>query len=490
MKYTAFGILSLTLMAISHLQAANHPEDKPTLLAKQEIANARLLASRLAKEKSARNNILTARESLKISGDSSDCLASRKASGECLVTVGAFNQALSSVEPESDSAALAASLIARIRHGILAQKLNSEYLEDHARLLDHDPARKAQGIANEKNRNQMIREQWGDSLLSALYARHAQLFQPHEERKYSIIASSDTSEIDSLNLLGEETKHLTWVNIADTLLPSEIQAQAKQMRNREMIRLAFPYGAALLRFNGVRKSRKVSFQQALPTLAAIASLPEPDSAGDALAAYNYFRNHPTEFRNPDTITVDADLAPPVSRPETLNRKPKYLRLQDHDLPGEVRDWIMDVDPVVREGDGIGPEFLGMGKWTIKVVQVRRGQGQRPFDKVESAIHDRLVKSRTSIAVASAVKDASFKSKAGTESLIEMAIDSSLAPSEAEIEKRLAQENKSTQADSSKADAEKAEMEANKYVIRMRLLEEKRQQSYAEWENQAIEVKSF
>ncbi len=490
MKCTTFGILLVTLLAFSHLQAANYSEDKEALEAKQIVVNARILANRLSKEKNIQNKINQARESLKISGDSSDCLASRKTNGECLVTVGVFNKALASVEPESDSVTLATSLIARIRHAVLAQKLNAHYLEDHAQLLDNVPSRKVLAIVLEKTRNQMIQEQWGDSLLYALYARYAQLFQSHEERKYSIIASSDSSEIDSLNLLGEKKNHLQWVNIADTLLPSEIQTQAKQMHNREIIRLAFPYGAALLRFNGVRKTRNISFQQALPTLAVLAALPEPDSAGDAFATFTYYRNHPSAFQNPDTISVDADLAPPVSRQETTSRRPKYLTLEDHDLPLELRHWIVNVTPSIREGDSIGPEFLSMGNWTLKVVKIRHGQGQQPFDKVELTIHDRLVKSRTSLAIANAMQDASFKSKAGTENLIEAAIDSSIAPSEEEIEKRLAQENKSVQATTLNEDAKKAQMGANKYSMRIRLIEEKRQQSYKEWENQAIEVKSF
>jgi hypothetical protein len=445
--------MSLALAANSGAWAGSQPSDKKSP-ATFSAAEKLMVESARKKAQVAQAESLKYAEAqalVRLKMDPSVCVASHNASGQCLLTSEAFNHAASDVEPDNGMGETPSEKKARIleiRMAVLRQLLEGDFLLDklHQTGLENEVRLRAE---TEDRRNQALAvKAIGEARLREIHARYGSAFAAKERRKYRILAGSDTARIDSLCRRAEKEKEkggeaaeLPWVEVADTLLPTEMAEMAGKLekaaalRNpKSMCTVPWKAGKACIRLASTHRIPAVSFQDALPMLIGLSGVVLLDSVSARTEAQGYYRSHLEEFKNPDTLALevsvqpggalDSNAAPPASR-----------RLSDLDLPPRARDWLRAQDSLVK-GKTLGPVFLDIGVWTFKVGEKRRGKGYSLFQTEADRIVERLQRQRTNQELANAGRSQVRKQRNLGAHVFEKILEERFPPSETDLSARM------------------------------------------------------
>lgn len=413
---------------------------------------------RLAQEMQARK-YAEAQALLRVDADSGDCLAAHNQRGVCLVNAQAFNRAVASVEPDDGLGATEderRGRIRRTRRALLRQMLQGDFLTD---------ALRATGLENEVVKRAKVAEasQWaqaakaiGEPRLRALYERHREAFAAHEFRVYQVLASTDSLWIDSLSKLTptvdsrDPQSRAPWVSVPDTLMPRELAQAARSLKKRKSeIAVSWKAGFARIRLASSRVSPAIPFEQALPILLCLMPEAEPDSLQALREAEAYYAAHPAEFRNPDTLDLDVALAPGDAVGPEASRKPLRIRLRNLELPEQVRLWLAGLPArpkapsamaygrdSLRAGATLGPVFLGVGTWTFKLAEIRKGAGRIRSEEARDSLEAFLRRRRTDRELAEAREARLDKNRTLGMGIFEELLDERHAPDEAELNRRM------------------------------------------------------
>ncbi|HKP95810.1 MAG TPA: peptidylprolyl isomerase [Fibrobacteria bacterium] len=517
-------LLSICLgLACTHgLRAETPYEDKKKIQpdpAVERQQRERAEKRRLAYEMQARK-YAEAQALLRVDADSGDCLAMHNQRGVCLVNAQAFNRAVGSVEPDDGLGATPEKKRERIRgtrRELLKQMLQGEFLTDALKAtgLEGEVVRRAQDA--ETHKWAQAAKAIGETRLRAIYRRYREIFAARESRVYQVLASTDSLWIDSLSKLPpsvaprDPQSRVPWVSVPDTLMPPELaEAGSSLKKKKSALTVSWKAGYACIRLASVLKVPSIPFEQALPTLVGLIPYTDPDSLQALQEAQAYYTAHPAEFRNPDTLVLDVALVPGEAANAAWARQPRQIRLQSLELPEQVGLWLTGppTQPNARSalpnarsalpngrdslrvGATLGPVFLGVGTWTFRIAQIRKGAGLAGFEEARDSLDALLQRRRTAQALAE-VRDAQLdKNRTLGMRIFEDLLDERHPPEEAELNRRM-------QADSSELAAmlprdlppEKVRENLRVFSL-MKLAQARRDQSYESWLKESVTLEKM
>lgn len=493
------------------------PPNSAVERAHQERARKHKLFQEMQAKKYAEAQVL-----LRINADSGDCVAAHKQRGVCLVNAQTFNRVVSSVEPDDGLGVTPEKRRERIqgtRRELLRQMLQGEFLMDEL---------KATGLENEviKRAEEAEKHRWaeavtaiGETRLRAIYQRYREAFAARESRLYQVLASTDSIWIDSLSKLSaspapeEKQSRLSWVSLPDTLMPPElVKAGLTLKKTKSTATVPWKAGYACIRLASVRKSPSVPFDQAVPTLVGLMPFQDPDSLQSLQEAKAYYAAHPAEFRNPDTLVLDVALVPGDMADTVSERLPRQKRIQSTELPEQVGLWLAATPANPNQGSGkpdgqpgqtnarlaqttardslrvgatLGPVFLGVGTWTFRVAQIRKGAGLVRFEEARDSLEARLQRERTAQALAE-VRDARLdKNRSLGMRIFEDLLDKRHAPDEAVLSRRMEVDSAELAAMLPRDLSPEKVRENLKAFSLMRLAQARRDRSYEEWLKESV-----
>lgn len=311
-----------------------------------------------------------------------DCVAYDPALPGCILDVGRFNGIAENWRfPGPDSAVreLDRAGVRLARRHLLRDALEAGYV---SAALEGHPARDSlaraarEAVAGEVEER---RREVGDSALRALYRRfHPSLFRAREEPEIHVLATSDSGHARFLlrtvspppsDSAAGALRYPLWRQIpAEDLPPSALAALqgAKPGEIAGPVRTAFGY--LLLRIARVKRTPGLSFEEALPTLTALASLaPDREDAVKAGIELHY-RERREWMVAPDTAVLNLWLIPEYKQGRQAGtREGRTGRLallrRDTSLVRPVKTEEFQLPPSLREKLGFflplrGREVLG------------------------------------------------------------------------------------------------------------------------------------
>lgn len=358
-------------------------------------------------------------EALRLNAPDAECIAQHLPSGKCLLDVRTFNRFADASVPPPDSAGQykpsGAGLrmdVDSARSRLAAMLLRDAYPEYRMEGEARKDSLKAEVGKARARKADGLRKASGDAGLRRLYRQYqGERFDAREVREYRVVGSSDSAYADSLaracpaipqGPASPGCESLPWSRIreedipasaAAALQPSGVGGTSRPIRTR--------FGFFLFRLDSVRRIPGIPYEEALPVLAALASLPrgtEP-RLEDEMAVY--YRKNRHSFRAPDTVALLAWIRPSVKRKagefatdikrkirlgepvaDTLHVAP--LRIPMDSLPEEVRKHLAGM-PRLQAGRFFGPVNSGWGTWYFRVAENRRGTRPLDFDEARGRI---------------------------------------------------------------------------------------------------------
>ena len=311
-----------------------------------------------------------------------DCVAYDPALPGCLLDVGRFNGIAETWRfPGRDSSvrALDRTTIRLARRHLLRDALEAGYVE--ASLRGH-PARDSlvraarAAVAGEIEER---RREVGDSALRALYRRfHSALFRAREEPEIQVLATSDSSHAQLLlrTISGPRSDSASgalqspvWQPVPVEDLPPAARSALKGAREGDIagpIRTGFGY--ILLRIARMKRTPGLSFEAALPTLTALASLASDREDAVKAGIEQYYLDRREWMITPDTAILNFWLVPEYKLARgagTGERRTGRLAVlrRDTSLVRPVKTEEFQLPPSLREKLGYylplqGREILG------------------------------------------------------------------------------------------------------------------------------------
>ncbi|HKP96937.1 MAG TPA: hypothetical protein VJ385_14400 [Fibrobacteria bacterium] len=344
-----------------------------------------------------------------------DCVAHDPALPGCIITVEQFNQMAegwSYPGPDSSMQELSTTAIGKARMRLLSDALAAAYVP---LIMKSEPARDSlsrqarESLADEARER---RREVGDSSLRALYRRFREpLFQPREELDVEILATSDSARARdwgkriSVRVPDSSVETPVWRRISPESLPGSV---LKALRGAGTLGatgpMPQPYGYLLLRTAGIKRHPGLSFEEAMPTLLALAGLPpeREDAVNTAARAYYQDRRH--LIVAPDTNTLRVWLVPDFKRAPNRPGSPRprgraaalredtarfrSLIVNEFHLPPEIRHEL-DYHLPIRDKDVQGPLRTAFGKFYFQLVERKRGGRPLSFQEAFPAIRKSL-----------------------------------------------------------------------------------------------------
>jgi hypothetical protein len=445
---------------------------------------------------------------LRVEADPGDCLATHNQRGVCLVDAQAFNQAVVSVEPDHGLGATAEEKrerIGRTRRALLRQMLQGDFLADALKAtgLEDEVVKRAKDA--EARKMAQAAKAIGEARLRGIYARYGEAFAAHESRVYQVLASTDSLWIDSLSKLPVSANsrfpqsRAPWVSVPDTLMPAELaKAAASLKKKKSEITVAWKAGFARIRLASSHVSPAVPFEQALPTLVGLVPNAEPDSLQALREAKAYYAAHPSEFRNPDTLELDAALAPGEAADATVSRKAVPIRLQNLELPEQAALWLARLPTrpearsglptgrdSLRAGATLGPVFLGVGTWTFKINAIRKSAGLVRFEAAREGLEALLRRRRMERELSEALDARLDKNRTLGMAIFEELLNERHVPDEAELSRRMQADSSTVVAALPPGTPPEQVQENLKTFSLMNLAQASRDGSYATWLKESV-----
>lgn len=432
-----------------------------------------------------------AQEALRVQADTGACLASHRQRGTCLLTAADFNRFAGTVEPEGD---VSGARIREVRRAMLKELLRADFLSD--RLAEAGLADKVAetGMAEEKRVWQEAAKDVGRQRLRDLYARYREFFAAREERTYDIVASTDSALADSLYRLASRAPRadssarpvrvpLPWARVSDSSLPPTLAAAGLKLRKwRCSPLLHWKAGWAFLRPAEVNRIPAVSFEDALPSLVGLAGYVPPDSTQAGAAALAYFRGHPREFALPDTLMVEARLDPGSAADSGALRPAAPLRLSAADLPADAAFWLRTRDSL-RAGAVLGPRRMGLGWWSLRVLDARPGRGMRSFAQVRDSLAALFLSGRAQAFMAERSESLHRKRRDRGMRIFEEMLDQGNPPTPEEIARALAADSSGMALPPSMTAEEQREVRER--LAAMHVRDRKRDDAFSAWLDRSV-----
>jgi len=327
---------------------------------------------------------------LRLNEAGTDCVAYDPSHAACLVTVEEFNDALEGrAFPAADSGSdvPGPQRIQAMQASVLKEILADRYAADSSL---GGPARDSLMQNFETARGKRTRAfvaNLGEDSLRALYRRHyADLFQGREERKYRVLASSDSALVDSLS----RDPQAPWLRATEAALPPAARDASRRLKPGETTRpVETAFARFYVRLESSRRIPDTRFEDALPILISLATRAQSESDREQRVS-EYYRANKNEFQSPDTLAFRIWLAPaaqPAQRKGSLQQRLREdttrvgTRIADQTrLPDFLRDELQYY-PAMRPGDFLGPIRSVLGTWYLQVMSIRRGG--RPLSLAEA-----------------------------------------------------------------------------------------------------------
>lgn len=340
--------------------------------------------------------------SMRLNEYGGDCVAYDPAAEACLLTVDAFNRSLEGALPP-DPASLpefpSREEVEAARSAHLGELLRERFLAGGP--LPRAVRDSLTAAPDEQWREQFraARVRIGDSALHAAYrARFDALFKGGEERRYQVLASSDSVRIDSLwrdlaaGPPGSAAREKeiapagpAWSSLRSEDVPPQALPSVRGLAPGAMTApVRTPYGFLVIRLVSRRTLPDTSFEKAVPTLIALsAARPREEALSRARGAADYFNAHRGALFLPDTVRFRVWLLPDT-RPMRLSRRLASDRMredtsgyrpreaEERDLPPRLRRELA-YDRPFRNGEFLGPYRNVFGTWYLRVLEARRGR---------------------------------------------------------------------------------------------------------------------
>lgn len=439
---------------------------------------------------------------LRVKADPAACVASHNREGGCLVSVSQFNAFAGTVEPDG---AMDADRVRTVRLAMLRELLREAYLADKLRATGLGKEVAEKGMAEEAQVWATAAKHVGQERLRSLYALFGDFFARREDRTYEVMASTDSLLLDSLRReavrprAGKEapgspsrdgapgpgrSEALPWAVVADSLLPAPLADSGKALRKWQCSPvLRWKGGFAVIRPADIRVTPAVPYEDAVPVLVGLANYRPLDSARAVAEAQAYYQAHPGEFAAHDTLVAEVRLHPGTKPDTSLDRRTAaFARMSSVDLPADARRWLEGRDSL-RTGRTYGPEYRGLGVWTFRLLVARKGKGGPAFDAVRGALMARLARERASAALGLASLDLQRKRRDRGMRIFEALMDERLVPAPEEIA-RLAATGAAALGVSANGPPEQVRQDTET-MAKLRLLQEKRDQSFATWMESSV-----
>ncbi len=471
--------------------ASGESSPKPGIDMQEVQRQNRAVEARLQREQDEEaKRYVQAQERLRVEGDSNACVALHNQRGTCLLTVSAFNNFTRSVEPDGD---ISEERLKQIRIAILKETLHADFLQDRLESTGMGKKVMEMGVAREKQYWAGMVKTIGEKKLRALYRQYREFFLAHEDRSYDVLASTDSSLIDSLSrLTGKAGKlaDLPWVRMDDSLLPASLAEAGKKLRKWRCSQpLAWVGGSAILRAADIRKTPEAGFEDAVPCLVGMLSYQPLDSARAEKEALQYYKAHPKEFAIPDTLALDARLAPGIEPDPARLQTIASRRIASTDLPPQERRWLESHDSL-RAGKKIAPLSAGLGMWEFRVLDVKKGsagKGGGSFAMERANLVARLARMRASGALHAVLAEVYKKRSDVGMYIFQDLLDKSRAPTPEEIAQ--------AEADTTKIELppdldEEHRKQVMDRMASVRIRDEKRDQDFDSWLNHYITLKGI
>ncbi len=420
----AAGMVFTLLAETSPLSAANNPRFDPKGNDIDALAFQDSLGHAIAVEReSARIEKRRAfAEALRLNEPESDCIAKLSRSGKCLLDVREFNRFADASAPAQDTASQNQSPGSAPRWDVdsARTRLASIILQDAFAEYQFDNEEKKDSLKTEIDRAQAVRIEgvrkgMGDSTLRRLYRHYqAEFFNAKEAREYRVLGTSDSAFADSLAKAcpaalkagaSRACDSLPWSRIREKDIPLPAQAALKALKAFQAGETSRPiktrFGFFLFRLESIRQVPGMPYEQAVPLLGGLYSLPRGTEPRNEAAMAAYYQENRESFLAPDTVELQAWLRPPFKRkvgefakdiekkirlqlpvPDTMNAG--SIRIPLDSLPDEVGKRLAGRRHLER-GRFFGPFNSTWGTWYFKVAENRPGSSPLPFEAVRNKI---------------------------------------------------------------------------------------------------------
>ncbi|HKP96875.1 MAG TPA: hypothetical protein VJ385_14055 [Fibrobacteria bacterium] len=389
------------------------------------------------KERARLENRLAYAEAIRLNEPAGECIAWHSRSRKCLFTVQEFNRYAEAAHPEPDSLNAAPGLpeAEAVRIRLLSGLLRDPYLEDQLAGADKRDSLEAELQGMQARKMENYRQGPVDSTLRALYRRYrSRLFQSRKETLFQVLGSSDSAYADSLWRVAARAPtpdfsardSLPWQTLRDADLRPEVGPILDSIPPGKIPKpIRTRFGFVLVRVRSQRVVPEIPFEQAIPLLGSLISLPGGKNPRTETALAAYYHSHYESFLAPDTVLVKAWLLPGFKRKrggfareieagirrketvaDTLKVAPLSMPLSF--LPEEIRP-----KPGFRyfsAGTFFGPVNSTWGTWYFRILERKPAHRHLTFEEARPELLGLLFpgQERDSLERARLLADAKWK----------------------------------------------------------------------------------
>jgi hypothetical protein len=352
-------------------------------------------------------------EALRLDAADAECIAEHLPSGNCLLDVRAFNRYADAAELPRDTASQVPASgtgfrldVDSARSRLAADILRDAYVEYRFEAEPRRDSLKAEVEKAQARRTESARKSLGDAALRRLYGQYqSERFDAREVRVYRVIGSSDSAYADSLGQVCPASDQafaspacntLPWSRIREEEIPLTAAKALKTLRAGGTSRpIRTRFGFFLFHLESIRRVPGVPYEQAVPVLGALVTLPRGTDARNEAAMAAYYQQNRESFLAPDTVTLQAWLRPSFKRkegefasdiarrirlgepvPDTLHSS--SLRIPLDSLPEEIGKRVAGM-PHLEPRRFFGPINSSWGRWYFRVAENRPGTRPLSFD---------------------------------------------------------------------------------------------------------------
>lgn len=354
-------------------------------------------------------------EELCISGAPEECLYTDDQTNKCVITNKDFNVALRILKPiksmpKNDARKLALiCILTDYYRNTLATSTglinNAHFNEEIGQYIEK---------STQANRMRYFGRPVTDtnSLRNTYQNYYFDLFAPKRWRDIGLIGSTDSLYIDSLHeYLKENTPTINnickWSETIDTLLPDQIANVACTISPGTIstpIRTSF--GFFIIKDPQEKIKEEIPFEKAINDLIYLSTRDFYLNTDSVLEekAYNYYKQHRSEFVTQDTLIIEARLIPVCVNDTSLLKDSSFLYnfkpilIKSISLPDKINAEIKSILHSKVNSDSLITLSSVYGYWVLKILNSKKGGRQLSFRSVRNMLVNKFKDTKDSIEV--------------------------------------------------------------------------------------------